>query len=144
MGNCLALEKKVIKIMKTDGEKLQHQSPWKAQQVLNMFPGHAISETVLPRITYLDPTMSMRHLPPEKQLSERGAEDGFIRIKMVITKRQFRDMLRKGGVSPDGMLSFGRRERSGASGGAPGEKARSIEWRPTLQSIPEGDDFCLE
>ncbi|KAG6478148.1 uncharacterized protein LOC122019016 [Zingiber officinale] len=142
MGNCLVLEEKVIEIMKTDGETLRHQSPLKAQQVLNMFPGHAISET-LPRITYSDPTMSMRHgrlcrrLPPEKQPAKTGAdEDGFIRIKMVITKQQFRDMLRKGGVSPDGML----RSPSGATG----EKTRSMEWRPTLQSIPEGDDLCLE
>ncbi|WOL02291.1 hypothetical protein Cni_G11010 [Canna indica] len=145
MGNCLVLqEKKVIKIMRMDGEILQYQSPLQVQQVLDEFPGHAISNE-LPVVTYLDPAMSMRHgqlyylLPPKKpaaQTSDAGA--GVIRIKLVITKKELKDMLRKGGVSPDDMLSFLQREQSNRST----EKERSVEWRPTLESIPEGNDFC--
>ncbi|XP_074568711.1 uncharacterized protein LOC141825224 [Curcuma longa] len=147
MGNCIVVEKEeVIKIMRMDGQIIQYQSPLKVQQVLNEFPGHAVSDA-LPAITYLDPAASMRHgqlyylLPPEKQITEADGAVGVVRIKLVITKQQLKDMLSKGGIASHDMLSLLRREQS-SKHGASCDKERSIEWRPTLQSIPEGSDFC--
>ncbi|CAL9058733.1 uncharacterized protein LOC135595007 [Musa acuminata AAA Group] len=148
MGNCLVLqEKKVIRIVKMDGEILRYRSPMKVQQVLDEFPGHAVSDA-LPVVTYLDPALCLRQgqlyylLPPKKPaaaVETSVGEEGVIRIKLVITKQQLKDMLSKGGVSHGDMVSFlrGQGGRSGAS-----EKERSMEWKPTLESIPEGNDFC--
>ncbi|THU53430.1 hypothetical protein C4D60_Mb10t14320 [Musa balbisiana] len=143
----LAEEKKVIRIVKMDGEILRYRSPMKVQQVLDEFPGHAVSDA-LPVVTYLDPALCLRQgqlyylLPPKKPaaaVETSVGEEGVIRIKLVITKQQLKDMLSKGGVSHGDMVSFlrGQGGRSGAS-----EKERSVEWKPTLESIPEGNDFC--
>ncbi|KAL3716056.1 hypothetical protein ACJRO7_007775 [Eucalyptus globulus] len=55
MGNCLVLEEKVIKIVKTDGKILEYKSPLRARQVLSEFAaGHAISQT-FPAMAVLEP-----------------------------------------------------------------------------------------
>ncbi|KAI6674084.1 hypothetical protein NL676_001990 [Syzygium grande] len=55
MGNCLVLEEKVIKIVKTDGKILEYKSPLRARQVLSEFAaGHAISQT-FPATAVLEP-----------------------------------------------------------------------------------------
>ncbi|XP_074565111.1 uncharacterized protein LOC141821640 [Curcuma longa] len=146
MGNRIGLEKKkVVRIMRMDGQILHYQPPLKVQQVLNEFPGHSISDA-LPAITYLDPAMFMRRgrlyylLPPENQIMETGDAVGVVRVKLVITKQQLKDMLSEGGIALDGMLSVLLREQR-RKHSASGEKERPIEWRPTLESIPEGNDF---
>ncbi|XP_065043250.1 uncharacterized protein LOC135676235 [Musa acuminata AAA Group] len=146
MGNCLILqEKKVIEIMRMDGEVLRYPSPLKVQQVLNEFPGHAISDA-LPVIACLDPEKRMRHgqlyylLPPKKPVAETSAGEGLVRIKLVVSKQELKEMVRKGGVSLDDMMSLLRREQQGRGGAS--EKERAMEWRPTLESIPEGNDLC--
>ncbi|CAL9762998.1 unnamed protein product [Musa acuminata subsp. burmannicoides] len=111
MGNCLILqEKKVIEIMRMDGEVLRYPSPLKVQQVLNEFPGHAISDA-LPVIACLDPEKRMRHgqlyylLPPKKPVAETSAGEGLVRIKLVVSKQELKEMVRKGGVSLDDMIT---------------------------------------
>ncbi|URE10429.1 hypothetical protein MUK42_23209 [Musa troglodytarum] len=48
-------------------------------------------------------------------------------------------MVRKGGVSLDDMMSLLRREQQSRGGASEQERAK---WRPTLESIPEGNDLC--
>ncbi|KAG6477131.1 uncharacterized protein LOC122025075 [Zingiber officinale] len=140
MGNCIDLEKKkkMVRIMRMDGQILHYQPPLKVQQVLNEFPGHSISDT-LPAIAYLDPAMFMRKgrlyylLPSKNQIMETGDAVGVVRVKLVITKQQLKDMLSKGGITPHDMLSNLLREQS--------RKHSATEWRPSLESIPEGNDF---
>ncbi|KAF8041890.1 hypothetical protein BT93_A0480 [Corymbia citriodora subsp. variegata] len=55
MGNCLVLEEKVIKVVKTDGKILEYKSPLRARQVLSEFAaGHVISQ-MFPATAVLDP-----------------------------------------------------------------------------------------
>ncbi|KAI3434022.1 uncharacterized protein J3R85_007002 [Psidium guajava] len=55
MGNCLVLEEKVIKIVKTDGKVLEYKSPMRVRQVLSEFAaGHAISQA-FPATEVLEP-----------------------------------------------------------------------------------------
>lgn len=146
MGNCINLEKKkVVRIMRMDGQILQYRPPLKVQQVLDEFPGYSISDA-LPAITYLYPTMFMRQgqlyylVPPKNQIMETGNAVGVVRVKLVITKRQLKDMLSKGGIAPDDTLSILLRKQS-RKHSASSDEERPMEWRPTLESIPEGNDF---
>ncbi|WOK97323.1 hypothetical protein Cni_G06031 [Canna indica] len=141
MGNCLVLdqEREVIKIMRMDGEILEYQSTLSVQQVLDEFPGHAIADE-LPALQYLDPANCMKHgqlyylllLPPKMPVA---TERGGIRVKMIVTKQELKELLSKGGFSHGDMVSLLRREerRSVAIG-----KERKLEWKPTLERIPEG------
>lgn len=143
MGNCLVLQAKMVKVTRMDGEILQYPSPLKVQQLLDEFPGHMLSDA-LPVISYLEREEFMSHekeyylLPPKKPVTETGDPPGVVRIKLVLTKQELKQMLRKGGISPDDMLSFVQREQSSRS-----EKEKSMGWRPTLKSIPEGDDSAV-
>ncbi|XP_008784027.1 uncharacterized protein LOC103703094 [Phoenix dactylifera] len=146
MGNCLVLqEKKVIKIMGMDGKILRYQSPVKVHQLLCEFPGHAISDA-LPVIGHLDPATDMRSgqlyylVPPKTPLKETGNGNGVVRIELVISKQELKDLLLKGGgVTFDSMISLVQRGPSNDGTSGDGEE-KCIEWRPALESIPEGND----
>ncbi|XP_008787753.2 uncharacterized protein At1g66480-like [Phoenix dactylifera] len=144
MGNCLFIQdKEMIEIMRMDGKMLRYRSPLKAYRVLSEFPGHAISDA-LPVIHHLDPTTDMRSgrlyylLPPKTPTKETGLGNGVVRIKMVISKQELKDLLRKGGVTFDSMISLGQRGPSNGRSGDGEEKC--IGWRPALESISEGND----
>ncbi|CAD5180826.1 uncharacterized protein LOC135633821 [Musa acuminata AAA Group] len=81
-------------------------------------------------LSYQTPLMAQQ----VRDESEAAAGARAIRIKLVVTKQELKEMLRQGGVSHDAMASLIQREesRSGA-----GDKERCMEWRPTLESIPE-------
>ncbi|WOL00844.1 hypothetical protein Cni_G09557 [Canna indica] len=149
MGNCLVLEeRKVIKIMRVDGEIITYDhSHMKVQQVLDDFPRHDVSDES-PAMRCLDSTASMRHeklyylLPQKKTLvaAETGEGAGLIRVKLVLTKQELKNMLSKGSeVSHGDMLCLLQRAQS-KSGGSHKE-AKFKEWRPFLETIPEGNDF---
>ncbi|KAF8396404.1 hypothetical protein HHK36_018023 [Tetracentron sinense] len=124
MGNCLVLQEKVIKIMKMDGKFLEYQPPLQVHQVLSEFSGHAISDT-LSVVRRLRPDTKMRTgrtyylLPPpllpstevakrmsilSNTIKEAADGTGVVRIKIVITKQELKEMLRKGGVLVDKMV----------------------------------------
>ncbi|XP_047309014.1 uncharacterized protein LOC124912438 [Impatiens glandulifera] len=130
MGNCLVTQEKVIKVMKTDGKVLEYKAPIKVHEVLSDFAGHAISDR-LPVIRHLQPDAVMvsnhlYYLLPLPKLSEQRREKkkvrfavpevetcqegGVVRIKLVITKQELEIMLR-GGVSVDDMLSHDQEQR---------------------------------
>lgn len=82
----------------------------------------------------LNEVMSMdgETLKDLKMPVEETAE-GVIRIKLVLTRQELKDMLQKEAFSQGEMLSLlQREERTSAN-----EKERSLEWKPTLERIPE-------
>ncbi|KAJ4970081.1 hypothetical protein NE237_003180 [Protea cynaroides] len=161
MGNCLASQddKKVIKVVKTDGKVLEYKTPLRVHQVLSEFAGHAISDT-LPVIRHLRPNTQMHSgclyylLPPPLPSSgsgnklpvasnpkmEHGSDgSGVVRVKIVISKKKLEEILEKGVLSVDDMISHLQTGQSKDIGN--GDESRSSTvWKPVLESIPEGND----
>ncbi|KAK9289589.1 hypothetical protein L1049_007745 [Liquidambar formosana] len=160
MGNCLVLQEKVIKIMKIDGKILEYKAPMKVHQVLSEFSGHAVSDT-LPVYRHLQPDTQMvaghlYYLLPlplpspdvdKKMLrfsnpaAEGGRGTGVVRIKLVITKQELKEMLRKGGLAVDDMVCQLQNKQSinGIDKFDGGDGGNCKGWKPLLQSIPEVD-----
>ncbi|KAF9603386.1 hypothetical protein IFM89_035832 [Coptis chinensis] len=152
MGNCLVLQDKFVKIMKTDGKILEYQTPLRVQQVLSEFTGHAISDS-LPVQQHLcaDTDMLSGHLyyllpPPlptkeaDKSMTVSSTKEetkqgtGVVRIKIVITKQELNEMLAKGGIpSVDDMVSQLQKKTKDEVDGDRNCNGR----KPVLQSIPE-------
>ncbi|KAL3532096.1 hypothetical protein ACH5RR_005617 [Cinchona calisaya] len=155
MGNCLALKKKVIKIIKTDGEILEYKPPMKVHHVLSKFGGHAICDA-LPVVQHLHPDADMLGgreyylLPPlagppqntkkavkiSSTVTAMGQESGVLRIKLVISKQDLLAMLQKGGVTVDNMVS---KPQTNAQMNDTDSRNSSAGWMPVLESIPEGN-----
>ncbi|KAK6126396.1 hypothetical protein DH2020_039846 [Rehmannia glutinosa] len=139
MGNCIVLQEKIVRVMKTDGKILEYKSPIKVHQVLSEFPHHAISDK-LPVIKHLHPNTEMLqgHLyyllplpvPPQPDVLELGdgGENGVVRIKVVISKQELQAILSNGGVSVDDVISKVQKKD---------DLVISKGWSPTLESIPE-------
>ncbi|KAK4419386.1 hypothetical protein Salat_2351500 [Sesamum alatum] len=156
MGNCLVLEEKTVKVMKTDGKIIEYKSPIKVHQVLSGFSHHAISDK-LPVINHLNPNAEMLGghlyyllpLPvpatlPKKKKTVRFSDDvveearrrapEVVRIKLVISKQELQAMMGNGGVSVEDVISQVQKEGSInkiESGGG------TDRWLPDLDSIPE-------
>ncbi|KAL0374870.1 UNVERIFIED_CONTAM: hypothetical protein Sradi_3402700 [Sesamum radiatum] len=120
MGNCLVLEEKTVKVMKTDGKIIEYKSPIKVHQVLSEFSHHAISDK-LPVVKHLHPNAEMLggHLyyllplpvpvpvpaaPPKKKKTVRFSDEvveearrvpEVVRIKLVISKQELQAMMGK-------------------------------------------------
>lgn len=158
MGNCLALQEKIIKVMKPDGKVLEYKAPLKVHQVLSEFSGYGISDT-LPATQHLRKDMEMvgGHLyylipapPPSPETQKKVVRfsdpkfeadqgTGVVRIKLVITKQELKEMLQKGGVTVDHVIS---QLQSGQ--GIKEVNKLDIDdigncrgWKPALESIPE-------
>ncbi|KAK9122794.1 hypothetical protein Sjap_012396 [Stephania japonica] len=144
MGNCLGLQNKVIRVMKTDGKVLEYRAPLRVHEVLSEFPGHAISHT-LEASKCLDPHTNMLpgHLYYLHQLWSPSSIDNttFVRVKVVITKQELKEMLAKGGLLVDEkMFQIENKESRGGIVTNDGEDdvfERCRAWKPVLQSIPE-------
>lgn len=93
-------------------------------------PGNLSTSTLGGQLYYL--------LPPKTPIKEAGLGTGVVRIKLVISKQELKDLVLKGGVTFDGMISLGQRGPSNRRSGDGEEKC--IGWRPALESIPEGND----
>ncbi|KAB1218768.1 hypothetical protein CJ030_MR3G026648 [Morella rubra] len=158
MGNSLVLQRKVIKVMKTDGKVLTYKAPIKVHQVLSEFPGHAVSDT-LPVLQHLKPDAKLLRdhmyylvplpLPSPKAGKKKKVrfadpegepmqESGVVRIKLVITKKELMEMLQKGVVSVDEKICQlqGRNRMDGADD-CTGDDNCNGTWKPGLDSIPE-------
>ncbi|ESQ40302.1 hypothetical protein EUTSA_v10014801mg [Eutrema salsugineum] len=59
MGNCLVMEKKVIKIVRNDGKVLEYREPIRVHHILTQFSGHSLFD---------NNTRHHRHLLPEAKL----------------------------------------------------------------------------
>ncbi|XP_023518412.1 uncharacterized protein LOC111781910 [Cucurbita pepo subsp. pepo] len=170
MGNCLMVQQNPIRIMKPDGKILEYKSPIRVFQVLSDFSGHAISDDAVPvthhlqqttkllsgHLYFLIPTAgpeagekrgkkAVRFADPEKETG--GGEGKVMRIKVVMTKKELEEMVERGGITADQMIS---KIKTGS-----GEiSCRELEeeehdddeelhkWRPSLQSIPESEVAC--
>ena len=63
-------------------------------------------------------------------IREAGCETGVLRIKMVVSKQELKDMLMKKGSAI-----------SVCDDVVDDEKRSCMDWKPSLQSIPEGYDL---
>ena len=159
MGNCLVVQENIVRIMKADGKILEYKAPIKVEQVLIEFSGHAVSDS-LQVLRHLQPNAKLLSgqlyylvplpLPPPSPKASKKVrfadpevqgvqESSVVTIKLVITKQELRDMLQKGGVSVDKMLSLVHGEKGIDEGEDLSEKCDdgSQGWRPALESIPE-------
>ncbi|CAN1134090.1 hypothetical protein LINPERPRIM_LOCUS16303 [Linum perenne] len=153
MGNCIAVEEKVAKVMRPDGKILEYTTPIHVNQILSDFPGQfsavvSASQPLLPDSKLLGGHLyclvpiplvvkktkkKVRFSIPEEQ----SKKDGVVRIKLVISKSELEELLRRGGVSVSDMVSNHLQ----------GQKQRLPEveddddhhhcWKPALESIPE-------
>lgn len=163
MGNCMVVGEKVIKVMKPDGKILEYRSPIKVYEVLSEFTGHAMSETTTTaasqhlrpetklqggQLYYLVPLplrpqgavkKKVRFSEPEKEADEQQETSKVVRIKLVISKQELQELLSKGGLSVDYMVSRLRNEKTTDSftGFSCDDGQREGYWKPALESIPE-------
>lgn len=163
MGNCLVMQERVIKVMKTDGKVLEYKSPIKVHQVLSDFAGHAISDTLQVvrrlrpdsamiggRLYYLLP---LPVVPPEvkkkkrvkfanPEVEEASEGSGVVGIKLVISRQELEMMLSKGGISVEDMVSQLQKKQSADDQNDKFENNEDGDgstkgWKPVLESIPE-------
>ncbi|KAG4970691.1 hypothetical protein JHK84_036791 [Glycine max] len=129
MGNCIVLQRNVVRVMKSDGKILEYKAPIRVHQVLNQFRGHAISESLPPVLHHLNPYTrllkgQLYYLVPPPQASSKKVnkkrvrfaepdEDDqvedkgcVVRIKLVLSKQELKDMVQKGGISVNEVLSL--------------------------------------
>ncbi|KAK8540754.1 hypothetical protein V6N13_010367 [Hibiscus sabdariffa] len=140
MGNCLALEDKVIRVMKTDGKILEYQAPIKVQQVLSDYSGHALSDSF----------SGFRNLQPDGKLlpgllyyliplpSPSRKSPGVVRIKLILSKKELQELVEKG-VSVHDMASHLQSKQSTKGVDmSDGDEDKCIRrWKPELESIAE-------
>ncbi|XWS43414.1 hypothetical protein CRYUN_Cryun16bG0101600 [Craigia yunnanensis] len=156
MGNCLVLEEKVIRVMKTDGKILEYQAPIKVQQVLSDFFGHALSDSfsgcqhlqpdaklLSGHLYYLRSVSSPSQKSKKKKVRFSNAEVndelvslGVVRIKLIISKQELQELLQKG-VSAHDMVSQiqSKQSKNGIDTSDVGDNCRG--WKPVLESIAE-------
>lgn len=159
MGNCLALltpntsswvdfsdNKKVLRVVKTDGKILEYRVPILVKDLLLNFDGFGVrvsqrSTQGLPpnyelrvgHVYYLLPTaVSVASAEDSSPKNREGFADGAKRIKVIITKQQLEELLSKK-MSIEDVLASVRIE---AVDGA----ACATSWRPKLETIPEGNE----
>ncbi|KGN48264.1 uncharacterized protein LOC101213283 [Cucumis sativus] len=168
--NCLFIDNKPIRIMKTDGKILEYKSPTRVFQVLSDFSGHEISDAVpvshhLHRTAKLlsghlyflipkepeekKPKKAVRFAEPEKETATGG---GVVRIKVVMTKKELQEMVERGGISAEEMIckiKNGCGEISSRSemeeeedDDDDDEESELQRWKPVLESIPESEVAC--
>ncbi|CAI0540000.1 unnamed protein product [Linum tenue] len=160
MGNCMVVEEKVVKVMRPDGKILEYTSPTMVQQVMSDFPGQFVcdhqqqQQNLLPeaklvggRLYYLvplpppapaSPKKKVRFAVPEGGVKESSQNSGgVVRIKLVITKQELEELLKKGGVSVGDMVSHLQDQQRLVKVDVGEEEEWQKNWKPVLESIPE-------
>ncbi|XP_060206260.1 uncharacterized protein LOC132633851 [Lycium barbarum] len=161
MGNCIVLQEKVVKVMKTDGKILEYKAPIKVHQVLSQYSGHVISNSLQVidqnlqpdddmlggRIYYLLPILPPKPATKKKvkfaddQLVEDKTKQNteVVRIKLVITKKELQALL----MSVEGGLitvdHIPHRTNDIKSSVIEDNTDRGKGWKPVLDDIPEFD-----
>lgn len=145
--------------MKIDGKVLEYKSPTKVNQVLSEFRDHAVSDT-MPVLQYLEPNVELKaghlyHLIPlstqspklgkkkvrfsEPEVAEgRESKSSSIRIKLVISKQELKEIVENGVISTDGIVPEPHEEKLGMEE-LDEHRHGSKAWEPALRSIPEVD-----
>ncbi|KAL0910450.1 hypothetical protein M5K25_021436 [Dendrobium thyrsiflorum] len=85
-----------------------------------------------PLATQLNPAAGAQE---RKNIPIAGA--AAVRIKLVISKQELKEMIRNGNFSIGGLISGLSAEESRDFEG----ELRSLGWSPALESIPEGNDL---
>ncbi|OMO82231.1 hypothetical protein CCACVL1_12015 [Corchorus capsularis] len=133
MGNCLVLEDKVIKVMKTDG--LQHLRP-----DAKLLGGQLYYLIPIPSPSQKSKKKKVRFSDPEVT-DEQGSPAGVVRIKLVISKQELQELLQKEGVSVRDVVSQIQSKEStkamDTSESDGGDDCRG--WKPVLESIAEAN-----
>nr|XP_034908008.1 uncharacterized protein LOC118043986 [Populus alba] len=113
IGSCIgfpqAKHEKVLHVVKTDGKVLEFRAPVLVKDIAVNFPGSGTSPVV--------------------DREEEASSGGVKRIKVVITKQQLHQLLKKEISLEDVLLGL---EQKSSSLDSP------RNWKPKLESIPEG------
>ncbi|ONK57438.1 uncharacterized protein A4U43_C09F520 [Asparagus officinalis] len=118
MGNCLVLKDKGLwKIKSTDTDILKYHSTSRICQA-DKQRGH----------------LYHLHQPKKIQIKENSA----VRIKMVISKQELKEILEREGLTFEDMMSQIQKE-PGYSRKKRNEK--SVTWKPDLESVSEANDL---
>ena len=144
MGNCLALQNcipssgsEIVRVAKLDGKILEFSSPILVKDVLANFPALEIgvskeaSENLSPDVE-LTPGRLYHFRPASPNVSYSPNTEpagGLKRVKIVITKHQLEQLVTKQ-ISLEDVLS----EIQNKSVDLP------TNWKPNLDSIPEGNE----
>ncbi|CAN0847043.1 Uncharacterized protein At1g66480 [Linum grandiflorum] len=158
MGNCMVVEEKVLKVMRPDGKILEYSTPILAHEVLSDFPAAASdSSSVQQHILIPDakllggklyflvpipcstPQLAVKVKKQSIKMEEESEEKsggGVVRIKLVISKQELEELLKRGGVSMRDMVSHlqGQQQQKEEE-----EEENDDDWKPSLESIPELD-----
>ncbi|PSS32960.1 Protein of unknown function DUF4228, plant protein [Actinidia chinensis var. chinensis] len=157
MRNCVVLCKpktktcKILQIVKVDGKILKLTAPITVKELLVNFSGLGVA--VSKRASqYLPPTYELKigkkyYLfpcpnttgfiinPVQASSTVETEQDGGVkRIKVVITRQQLQELLKKQ-LSVEDVVSGMERGKNSSSVEAP-----STFWRPRLEPIPEGSE----
>ncbi|XP_021761900.1 uncharacterized protein LOC110726725 [Chenopodium quinoa] len=158
MGNCLRSQGKLVQVAKPDGKILEYKASMRVIDVLSEFQGHGLSDN-LPVLQYMKPNIELMagHLyyliplpvqspkvkkkvsfaEPEK-VEESKSKDTSLTIKLVISKQELKEMLEKGAVSLDELVSKPQNDRCRTEK-LDEQSYGSKTWMPSLKSIHEVD-----
>ena len=141
MGNCLVLaEKGGDKIKKMDGQILKYDPPLRVPQAPPKFPGHTISDgiPVARNLNHMADMQSVHHYHLHQMKKMQTKETGAVRIKLVISKQELKEILETEGLTLEYVMSQIQKEaRYSHKRG----KERSVMWNPALESISEANDL---
>lgn len=139
---------RVLQVVKMDGKVLEFSTPILVKDIMVNFPGSGIglskeaSENLPPnyelkigKIYYMLPSLSSGSSASTAEISSIADKDkanGVKRIKIVITKQQLQELLTKQ-ISLEDFMS-GLEKPTSVSVDS------STNWKPKLESIPEGSE----
>ncbi|XP_009773722.1 uncharacterized protein LOC107808244 [Nicotiana tabacum] len=129
MGNCIVLQQKIVKVMKTNGKVLEYKPLMKKDnEVLPLAPEPPTKVPVNKKVTFAD----------EVEESSKKGSDQVLRIKLVISKKELQALLNEGGgLTVDGIVQYPLQKEQISSNEM--IKNDCIGWKPALDSIPELD-----
>ncbi|KAG2242167.1 hypothetical protein Bca4012_074661 [Brassica carinata] len=165
MGNCIVMEKKVIKIMRNDGEVVEYRGPMKVHDILTQFSGHYSlfdslsnhchlhpqTKLLCGRLYYLMPkqtttvkhkkTKKVRFANPEveKEGDTKEKSPSVVRVKMVVSKKELEKLLQGGSVHEVVYRSLDKQHLCRDDDDAAAADECLTGWRPLLDNIPESD-----
>lgn len=159
MGNCLVLlrphtsswvdfsgNRKVLKVVKSDGKILEYRVSIFVKDLLLNFDGYGVGvsqsatqhlqpnyELRVGHVYYLLPTdVSVSSAEESSPKNRAGSADGAKKIKVIIIKQQLEELLSKKMSMEDVLTSVRIEAVDGVS--------RTESWRPKLETIPEGNE----
>ncbi|XP_009627512.1 uncharacterized protein LOC107809955 [Nicotiana tabacum] len=136
MGNCIVLQEKVVKVMKTNGKVLEYKPLVKKDnEVLPLVQEPPTKVPVKKKVTFAE----------EVEESSKKGSDQVLRIKLVISKKELQALLSEGGgLTVDGMVQYPLQKEHNSNieiiksdEFTDDDNDHCIRWKPALDSIPE-------